>query len=134
MGIGASFRALREDVDQLQMEDLKAQLRVNKGYAQFDKALRSAEARLPLDIVQSWRVPSVHSADFLADAPCAVCYFPLWEDGQETAVPPYNHAFHFDCLSKWLHGHTTCPNCRRELAGEAITDRPEIDESAERDM
>merc|ERR1712060_770149 len=98
------------------------------GYAQFDKSLRGVDARLPLDLLQSWRVSSGYAPNDLADAPCAVCYLPLWEDGQETAVPPCNHAFHFDCLSKWLHGHTTCPNCRREFADACLADNPEKNE------
>merc|ERR1740121_2420078 len=113
--IGASLAALRGDIERLHIENLKAQIRLPKSYEQFDKALRCAELRLPLDTLQSWRVSRAANC---ADGPCAVCYLPLWEDGQESLQLPCRHAFHFDCLARWLHAHTTCPTCRHDLAGD----------------
>lgn len=45
---------------------------------------------------------------------CAVCKDDLLL-GIEVAVLPCKHSYHFDCVSKWLVEHDTCPICRNPI-------------------
>ncbi|KAL7269866.1 hypothetical protein RUND412_007450 [Rhizina undulata] len=43
---------------------------------------------------------------------CAVCKEELLIE-EEVAQLPCNHVYHFECVSKWLEVHDTCPICRK---------------------
>ena len=44
---------------------------------------------------------------------CSVCYE---ENNKECVVLRCKHIYHKDCIDKWLKEHTTCPQCRYDLA------------------
>lgn len=51
----------------------------------------------------------------VADEPCAICHEPL------AALPPLvamkcNHAYHAECLHRWLARSTSCPMCRASIS------------------
>lgn len=48
---------------------------------------------------------------------CAVCKEDLLLD-EEVARLPCKHTYHFECVSKWLETHDTCPICRHPITPE----------------
>jgi len=109
----AAVPALRAEMQELDVTCFKAHTRLDKSYCRFDHSLRAAEARIPRSILEGWLRPRTTDD---AEVKCAVCFLAL-DDGQQQSVElPCNHVFHLDCVARWLHSHTTCPNCRRELA------------------
>ncbi|KAI5779239.1 hypothetical protein EDC01DRAFT_671232 [Geopyxis carbonaria] len=48
---------------------------------------------------------------------CAVCKDDL-ELGTEVTKLPCKHVYHFECVSKWLEVHDTCPICRHSVTPE----------------
>ncbi|OHS98312.1 hypothetical protein TRFO_35247 [Tritrichomonas foetus] len=45
---------------------------------------------------------------------CTICMVVI-EEGEETMVTPCHHAFHKDCLSRWMQEQMICPICRTTL-------------------
>ncbi|CAE8622726.1 unnamed protein product [Polarella glacialis] len=119
----AAMPAMRQELDHLHTACLQATTRLYKSYCQLDKAMRSAETRLPKELLQSW----LCSAEESQESPCAVCFLPLvpCAGGEEELVRlPCTHLFHMECVAQWLHAHTTCPNCRHELSSAESTEAP----------
>lgn len=116
-----------EDSDQFPAACVKAHHRMQESYSRFDRSLRTAEVRLPVSTISSWLRPRKPEEP---DTPCAVCFLSLGGAGEECVQLPCGHQFHFDCVSTWLHSHTTCPNCRAavselsELGSEKSHPRP----------
>ncbi|KAF8249785.1 hypothetical protein K440DRAFT_649093 [Wilcoxina mikolae CBS 423.85] len=54
---------------------------------------------------------------------CAVCKEDLMLDEQVTTLPCH-HSYHFDCVSKWLEAHDTCPICRHPITPEERRRQP----------
>ncbi|KAF8544841.1 hypothetical protein BDD12DRAFT_722859 [Trichophaea hybrida] len=54
---------------------------------------------------------------------CAVCKEDLELDEQVTTLPCH-HSYHFDCVSKWLEAHDTCPICRHPITPEERRRQP----------
>mmetsp|Transcript_63691 Transcript_63691/g.151862 ORF Transcript_63691/g.151862 Transcript_63691/m.151862 type:complete len:236 (-) Transcript_63691:16-723(-) len=64
--------------------------------------------------------------DLLADVDmsqdsCAICLCE-YSDGERLRVLPCegNHAFHEQCLKRWLQRNPTCPMCREDLRPQAV--------------
>ncbi|KAG2649852.1 hypothetical protein PVAP13_1NG136038 [Panicum virgatum] len=60
-------------------------------------------------------LPREHGGDDGA-VQCVVCRVCLGEVGDAERVkwmPACRHLFHQQCINAWLHGHSTCPVCRR---------------------
>ncbi|KAJ7533519.1 hypothetical protein O6H91_13G053300 [Diphasiastrum complanatum] len=52
---------------------------------------------------------------------CAVC-LNKYEDNQLLRLlPSCEHAFHVDCIDKWLRSHPACPLCRHHVSAEDAT-------------
>mmetsp|Transcript_30095 Transcript_30095/g.80523 ORF Transcript_30095/g.80523 Transcript_30095/m.80523 type:complete len:137 (-) Transcript_30095:8-418(-) len=96
---------------EMQFWVVKAQERIRRSYFQLDQSLRSAEARLPQEVLAGWLRPPDVGKDV---DPCSVCFLAL-ESGVESARLPCGHWFHLDCISQWLHARASCPNCRVAL-------------------
>ncbi|KAI6692486.1 hypothetical protein NL676_020196 [Syzygium grande] len=50
-----------------------------------------------------------------ASLECAVCLNDFGDDDMLRLIPKCDHAFHPNCIRKWLASHTTCPVCRADL-------------------
>lgn len=90
----------------------KAELRLMMSFGRLDKALQSAQERLPRDTLESWRVAAAPP-----DAICAVCCAGIG-DGEAVLKLPCSHVFHEACIAEWLHRSPACPSCRARHAGE----------------
>lgn len=113
----AAIPAMRQELDRLHTACQQATHRLHKSYCQLDRAIRSVESRLPRNVIHSWRCAKVEHQD----ATCVVCVSAIDIHGsnEELVRLPCGHTFHMECVSQWLHGHTTCPNCRFELANDS---------------
>ncbi|GJN33014.1 hypothetical protein PR202_gb21570 [Eleusine coracana subsp. coracana] len=59
------------------------------------------------------------------DDVCAVCLAELHDGAGETLrrrLHPCGHAFHRDCVDRWLRDHDTCPLCRAPVQAHATGD------------
>lgn len=45
---------------------------------------------------------------------CPICYCPIMTD-DEASVTPCNHAFHTECLVRWMEEKLICPLCRETI-------------------
>lgn len=46
---------------------------------------------------------------------CAVCLSRFEDSDILRLLPNCNHAFHMNCIDRWLDGHSSCPLCRHKL-------------------
>ncbi len=108
--------------------------RIHAAYTQFEGALKSAGARVPLTVMAKWR-------HMLKGQYCTICIAETDED-EPTLVLPCSHAFHESCGERWLHMNATCPSCRAALtdtdrradeAGSVPADEPECGPEVEPD-
>ncbi|KAF3775721.1 Equilibrative nucleotide transporter 3 [Nymphaea thermarum] len=61
---------------------------------------------------------------------CAVCLSEFRNDDKLRLLPQCNHAFHSECIDKWLSSRVTCPVCRanlREDSGAAVAEAVLVD-------
>ena len=97
----------------------KFQMRFTLVYRKLHTALRSAEVRVPKDLVKTWIVASVEPGEC-----CTICMCEV-EEEEVVLKLPCKHAFHQECIAKWLHWNTVCPNCRHPMSGmTAAPDTP----------
>lgn len=47
---------------------------------------------------------------------CAICYSEINSNSYNYMITPCNHAFHDDCLQKWMKHKMICPICRSKLS------------------
>jgi len=59
-------------------------------------------------------VESLPVADKIEDCECYICLEKLQDDKPNVKLP-CEHAFHKDCIEKWLKDNNKCPCCRKEL-------------------
>ncbi|KAH7853030.1 hypothetical protein Vadar_032314 [Vaccinium darrowii] len=52
---------------------------------------------------------------------CAVCLAKFEDIEILRLLPKCKHAFHIDCVDKWLENHSSCPLCRQKINVEDIT-------------
>lgn len=63
-------------------------------------------------------VKSNHNVDTRANymqTECSICLGIFENEDKLKVLPDCNHAFHCDCLDKWLSSRSTCPLCRASL-------------------
>jgi len=126
----------QEAANQMCLNQRRLRLRANLCFDRFDKALRSAETRVPLIKILA---QCVEPGNFKNET-CCICLDPLSEepeahfDSEEimftnsaasaggTPLPPNatmrtscGHSFHFHCAKTWFHRHNTCPHCRSSI-------------------
>ncbi|GER25125.1 RING/U-box superfamily protein [Striga asiatica] len=51
---------------------------------------------------------------------CSVCLSRFDEPDILRLLPGCRHAFHVDCIDRWLHSHSTCPLCRRHVSADDL--------------
>ncbi|XP_017982440.1 PREDICTED: RING-H2 finger protein ATL66 [Theobroma cacao] len=53
---------------------------------------------------------------FIEETECSIC-LGLFEDEEKLKVlPECNHAYHSECVDKWLSSQSSCPLCRASLS------------------
>ncbi|CAN6467361.1 unnamed protein product [Victoria cruziana] len=85
-------------------------------------ALAAQHGQLGLDAVTLGRLPvflykspaSIRPGS--EDPQCAICLSVFREDQKVKLLPGCHHAFHPDCVDKWLSEQPSCPLCRSSLA------------------
>ncbi|KZV53387.1 hypothetical protein F511_06529 [Dorcoceras hygrometricum] len=55
---------------------------------------------------------------------CAVCLLEFEENDYVRTLPSCSHAFHVDCIDKWLRSHANCPLCRAGIFRQDSPFRP----------
>ncbi|TPX35597.1 hypothetical protein SeLEV6574_g08177 [Synchytrium endobioticum] len=60
---------------------------------------------------------------------CAICLTD-YETNEEVTELPCEHAYHTECIRRWLKAHVRCPLCRRNMdTVDQDTDQPEAESS-----
>ncbi|OIT23131.1 PREDICTED: E3 ubiquitin-protein ligase ATL42-like [Nicotiana attenuata] len=52
---------------------------------------------------------------------CVVCLSKFEDIEILRLLPKCKHAFHIDCIDKWLEKHSTCPLCRHKVSAEDLS-------------
>ena len=65
-----------------------------------------------------------HSSSFQEKAVCPICWENYSSEKRVTYFPGCEHIYHTECIKEWVHGHNTCPTCRRTLT--PAIEMPEI--------
>ncbi|XP_058216616.1 E3 ubiquitin-protein ligase ATL42-like [Rhododendron vialii] len=52
---------------------------------------------------------------------CAVCLSKFEDVEVLRLLPKCRHAFHIDCVDRWLQNHSSCPLCRQRISVEDLT-------------
>ena len=147
----------RENLAPIVSAMLKAQHRLEHAYVRLDKALKSAQKRLPTSLIDSWKQRGGASAaaawsptsggrdvgggaadgEGVEGSTCMICLLPVAAGDEDGALLllPCGHGFHEECVRSWLHSNTTCPNCRTDLSSacEHAGEDGKEDESRGRD-
>lgn len=57
----------------------------------------------------------LHHGSVDEEVQCSVCLSAFQDQEKVKILPGCNHAYHPDCIDKWLHTHSSCPLCRSSL-------------------
>lgn len=64
------------------------------------------------------RLPTYHAGPRQLEEECPICFLP-YEEGEELRALPCLHAFHTECIDKWLLSRRaaalTCPMCQTKV-------------------
>ncbi|XXG57422.1 hypothetical protein AAC387_Pa03g4575 [Persea americana] len=52
---------------------------------------------------------------------CSVCLSKFEDSEVLRLLPKCKHAFHIDCVDRWLESHSSCPLCRQKLDADDLT-------------
>ncbi|KAJ8641467.1 hypothetical protein MRB53_018161 [Persea americana] len=68
-------------------------------------------------VVETFPKKKFSDEDFSSgdDAQCTVCLAEYQEKDTLRVLPYCGHAFHVNCIDRWLQRHSTCPVCRISL-------------------
>lgn len=66
------------------------------------------------DEVESLPIKTLTKEDLSTYDECAIC-LSQYEEGEQVKEVPCHHAFHVDCIDKWLNMSNFCPVCKYEL-------------------
>ncbi|XVF05769.1 hypothetical protein REPUB_Repub05bG0201000 [Reevesia pubescens] len=70
---------------------------------------------LPIILHRSLVTNNEGKHGFIGETECSIC-LGVFEDEQKLKVlPECNHAYHSECVDKWLSSHSSCPLCRTSL-------------------
>ncbi|KAH7549864.1 hypothetical protein ACOSP7_025161 [Xanthoceras sorbifolium] len=72
---------------------------------------------LPVTLHLSWVKSNVDNTKTRAymQTECPICLGVFEDEDKLKVLPECNHAYHSDCLDKWLSSHSSCPLCRASL-------------------
>ncbi|PIC39124.1 hypothetical protein B9Z55_010914 [Caenorhabditis nigoni] len=66
-----------------------------------------------------WKIinnqPMTSSEIEVSDSECFICYVEMTSDQKTLQCQECKKVTHFECASKWLKIHRSCPHCRREM-------------------
>mmetsp|Transcript_67291 Transcript_67291/g.111419 ORF Transcript_67291/g.111419 Transcript_67291/m.111419 type:complete len:203 (-) Transcript_67291:30-638(-) len=61
------------------------------------------------------------SADLSCSAECAICLSDF-QEGDQVSMLQCRHAFHAECVERWLQSCGRCPVCRSDLSSQAASE------------
>ncbi|KAF5207691.1 Ring-h2 finger protein atl2 [Thalictrum thalictroides] len=65
----------------------------------------------------------VHKSDHICNKlECVICLSVFEENDIGRHLPSCNHAFHVQCIDKWLRSHSSCPICRAVVGSKKMVD------------
>ncbi|CAL4970315.1 unnamed protein product [Urochloa decumbens] len=64
-----------------------------------------------------------HAAGSCTAVECVVCLGEVVDGEMAKRLPACRHLFHQQCIDMWLHGHPTCPVCRRSVCPRRLRAR-----------
>ena len=72
-------------------------------------------------------IPTVRAGDIgLGDQQCTICMGDFEEDDTLKVLPCSElHAFHSECIQRWLNKQSSCPLCRNECGERRVPPPPE---------
>ncbi|TXG74427.1 hypothetical protein EZV62_003006 [Acer yangbiense] len=77
---------------------------------------------LPVTLYLYWVKTSNHNMDIttasranMVPTECSICLGVFEDEDELKVLPECNHAYHSDCLDKWLNSRSSCPLCRASL-------------------
>ena len=78
-------------------------------------------------------IPTVRAGDIgLGDQQCTICMGDFEEDDTLKVLPCSElHAFHSECIQRWLNKQSSCPLCRNECGERRVPPPPEPVEGAD---
>mmetsp|Transcript_9773 Transcript_9773/g.22280 ORF Transcript_9773/g.22280 Transcript_9773/m.22280 type:complete len:490 (-) Transcript_9773:4-1473(-) len=118
-------------MNKLWSQMIKVQHRLEFSFARLEQALSNASIRVTQETIQTICKKNIeHAPD--EEACCMICLVEL-DDRSTDLQLPCNHAFHEECLLKWLHTHNTCPNCRCVLENDEEADVKSMPEVSSED-
>ncbi|KAM7257447.1 hypothetical protein ACFE04_013188 [Oxalis oulophora] len=59
-------------------------------------------------------------------ADCSVCLSEFVDNENLRLLPKCSHAFHVQCIDKWLKSHSTCPLCRANIISIGVNSQPPL--------
>ena len=95
-------------------------------YIRLNNALTKSERKF-LDKIAPWFFPKLPRYDYSIgiknfakrdeeDRECSICMDSIDpKDKKNIMITPCNHAYHKDCLKRWMKDRSSCPDCRRTL-------------------
>jgi surface protein len=95
-------------------------------YIRLNSALTKSERKF-LDKIAPWFFPKLPRYDYSIgikkfakrdedDRECSICMDSIDpKDKKNIMITPCNHAYHKDCLKRWMKDRSSCPDCRRTL-------------------
>ncbi|CAD7935868.1 unnamed protein product [Amoebophrya sp. A120] len=113
-------------------------------FQDWERAIKACAKRVPVGVLQKWRVTAADFPDGVEDDLCVICMGKMEVSGvihPTTAtsaeeqrklddanavirLPRCKHMLHLACAQTWLNEHSHCPTCRTEVMEEEISSGP----------
>ena len=71
---------------------------------------------LPIILHRSVVTNSEGKHGFIEETECSICLGVFEDEEKLQVLPECNHAYHSECVDKWLSSQSSCPICRASLS------------------